>query len=744
MDLTLEVVAGPPHLTINARQTVMLTAPDGQIAVPSERGLYYRDTRLLSGYVIYANGQEWSLVSGGAVTNYASRVFLLNRAFPSEGGDVAARTLGLVLSRAVDEGLRETLDLTNYGRQAIGFNLEVAVRCDFADLFEVRQGRIVRRGRIATVWSDEDRSLTTRYNNGAFQRGLRMRAESAQPVSFANGRITFDISLKPGETWSGALLYDILDGGGVLPAPDAGCFTSAGTQGQSLVDWQAGATTLEGSNALFADLYAEAVENMAALRYPAPCKGGGTEIVPAAGLPWFLALFGRDSLIVSIQTMLVHQEFARGTLLALAGWQAHERDDYRDAEPGKILHELRQGELAFFNLIPHTPYYGTADATPLFLICLHETWKTTGDRSLLDHHRATAEGCLRWIEMYGDRDGDGFQEYGTRSGEGYENVGWKDSGTAVVWPDGTGVQSPKARCALQGYVFDAWMRMAEIYDELGEAGRAADLRRKAAALHERFNDVFWNEEEGFYAYTLDADKRPVWTVASNPGHLLWSGIVPPERAARVVARLLRPDMESGWGIRTLTSENASYNPFEYQNGSVWPHDNSLIALGFMRYGHHAEAGRVAQNIMEAGAFFEQRQLPELWGGLQRDGDGASFPVQYLGANVPQAWAAGSVFMLVQAMLGLRPDAPAGKLYVDPHLPEWLPDLTLRNVRVGKAVLDVAFRREGDGTRWDVLRGNAAMVERKEWGAWRVTEPALKPPAATPAESVSEPAGVCRG
>jgi glycogen debranching enzyme len=721
VDLTLEVIVGPPHLTINAGQIVVLTAPDGQIASPSERGLYYRDTRLLSGYALYANGAAWTLVSGGAVAHYAAQIVLINQAFPSEGGDVAAQTLGLTLSRSVDEGVREEFELTNYGRTEVCFNLEVATRCDFADIFEVRQGRIVRRGRVTTEWSDEERFLTTNYHNGAFHRGLRLRAVSARPATYANGRISFEIRLDAGETWNGALLYDVLDGDAVYEAP-AEPIAEKGdsTQIQALTAWMAGAATLSSRNAAFEQLHAQAVADMAALRFPAPCRDGGARIIPAAGLPWFLALFGRDSLIISIQALLVHPEFARGTLDVLGSWQAHKRDDYRDAEPGKIPHELRQGELAFFHLIPHTPYYGTADATPLYLICLHEAWKATGDRSLLQQHLATAEGCLRWIEECGDRDGDGFQEYGTRSGEGYENVGWKDSGTAVVWPDGTQVQSPKALCELQGYVFDAWMRMAEIYDAVGEPGRAAGLREKAQALYAHFNAVFWNEEEGFYAYCLDGDKRPVWTVASNQGHLLWSGIVPPERAARVVERLTRPDMASGWGIRTLTKENGSYNPYMYQNGSVWPHDNGLIALGFKRYGHHAAASRVANSIAEAGRFFALQQLPELWGGLQR-GTGASFPVQYLGANVPQGWAAGSVFMLVQAMLGLRPDAPAGKLYVDPRLPEWLPDLTLRNVRVGGAVLDLAFRRDGEQTRWEVLRGDKAMVERRGWGAWEVAE-----------------------
>ncbi|MBV8915679.1 MAG: amylo-alpha-1,6-glucosidase, partial [Acetobacteraceae bacterium] len=424
---------------------------------------------------------------------------------------------------------------------------------------------------------------------------------------------------------------------------------------------------------------------------------------------WFVALFGRDTLITSLQTMILHPDFARGTLAVLGAWQAQVRDDYRDAEPGKILHELRRGELASLHLIPHTPYYGTADATPLYLVTLHAAWRATGDLDLVRQHLATAEGCLRWIDEYGDRDKDGFQEYGTRSGEGYENVGWKDSGEAVVNLDGSKVHGPKALCELQGYVYAAWRGMAELFTALGEPSRAALLTAKADALYTRFNAAFWDEAGGFYAFCLDGAKNPVWTVASNPGHLLWSGIVPPERAGRVVERLLAEDMWSGWGIRTLTQQNPSYNPYSYQNGSVWPHDNSLIALGFKRYGFAREANRVAEDINRAASFFAQRQLPELYSGVQREE--TNFPVQYLGANVPQAWAAGSVFALLQAMLGIELDAPRGKLLINPELPAWLPDVTLRGLRLGTESFDIAFRRLDGQTRYEVLRGNAGMIER---------------------------------
>ena len=730
--MTLEVTVGPPQLAIHAGLLVLVTETDGEVRWPGERGLYFRDTRLLSAYAIYANGERWTLINGGATTYYAARIFLLNQAFASEGGDVPEKTLGLIMSRALDQGLHETLEVTNHGKTSVAFNLEVAIRCDFADIFEVKQKRIVRRGRITTEWSDAGRVLTTAYRNAAFHRGLRVRVQCPGTVAYANGRLTFELRLAPGESWQGALLYDMLDGEAVHEAP-AECIVQddQGAQARALATWHAHVPRLTASNNGFEQLYKQAAEDLAALRFPAPGREG-TRTMPAAGLPWFVALFGRDSLIVSLQTVLVHSEFARATLEILGDWQATERDDYRDAEPGKILHELRQGELAFFKLIPHTPYYGTADATPLYLICLHAAWKATGDRHLLERHRATAEACLRWIDEYGDRDGDGFQEYATRSSAGYENMGWKDSGDALVNLDGSLVEGPKALCELQGYVFDAWMRMAEIHDALGELSLAAALRTKAATLHERFNRVFWNEEAGYYAFCLDGKKRPVWTVASNPGQLLWSGIVPQDRAARVAKRLFQPDMWSGWGIRTLTKDNPTYNPYSYQNGAVWPHDNGLIALGLKRYGFHAEAARVAEAVAGAGDFFALRQLPELYAGVQRRD--TSFPVQYLGANVPQAWAAGSVFTLVQAMLGLQADAPAGKLHLDPALPDWLPDLTLQGLRVGDAVFDLAFRREGAATRWKVLAGDAARVEQRVGAPWPVGAEAGASPLSAAADA----------
>jgi glycogen debranching enzyme len=482
-----------------------------------------------------------------------------------------------------------------------------------------------------------------------------------------------------------------------------------------MIEWRREVTQLTSSNEDVYRCYRQSVEDIGALRLSDHELPRGVWL-PAAGVPWFVSIFGRDSTVVSLQNMLVNPALALGTLAKLASLQATERDDWRDAEPGKMPHELRSGELAHFRKIPHIPYYGTADATILYLIALHETWKWLGESSLLKQYRDVAVKCLDWIDQYGDLDGDGFQEYQTRSALGYENVGWKDAGDAIVYPDGSQVRQPKAIIELQGYVFDAKMRMAEVFAALGDGNRAERLRSEALALQQRFEDAYWSEEVGCYVLALDPAKQQVRSVASNAGHCLWSGIARPDRAERLVKRFLEEDMWSGWGIRTMSALNPAYNPFSYQLGSVWPHDNGIIALGFKRYGFWAEANRVARDIFEAASCHESYRLPELYAGLPRRA--SSFPVQYPGANSPQAWAAGSVFQLLQATLGIRADAPAGKLYVHPTLPRWLSDITLSNLRVGNSRFTIRFWREADVNHWEIEdRTGSIQVVEEPWTPW---------------------------
>lgn len=709
--MTFKVQVGPAQIAIHQGRTVLVCESDGAIAYPSEKGLYFDDTRIVSSWSLYADGQRWDLLSGGAINYDICRVHLTNKALQTEDGPVPARTLGLVLSRSIKGGMHEDIDIINHGVTRIRFNLEIGLRCDFADVFEVKSGKAIRRGSIRTTWSPDAQKLETAYTNSDFKRSLTVHAHLAGVMYYANGRLSFVVQLEPGQCWHCCLLYELGGAGRSVAAPMQCAHDDdpAATAAHDLASWKHGVLNIHTSNEEVYRTFTQAVDDMAALRLPHE-NGQSMSFVPAAGLPWFTALFGRDSLIASLQTMLIYPEFATTTLEVLGGLQATERDDYRDAEPGKILHEMRFGELAHFKLIPHTPYYGTADATPLFLITLHEAWLWTGDRGLLERQLPAAENCLRWIDEWGDRDGDGFQEYQTRSPQGYENMAWKDAGDSVPYLDGTLVRGPKALCELQGYVYDAWLRMAEIFDALDRPARAAALREKASVLYQHFNDVFWDEASGTYAYCLDGEKRRVLTVASNIGHCLWSGIIQPDRAQRVVARLMAPDMWSGWGIRTLSADHPCYNPYSYQNGSVWPHDNGIIALGFRRYGFLAESSQIARDLNQAASHFLLNQMPELYAGLTRTPTG--FPVQYVGANVPQAWAAGSVFMTLRAMLGLRPNAPRGVLGIAPALPKWLPDITMLGLRLGQQIFDIRFRRDETETAFEVLRGDASAIVRE--------------------------------
>jgi glycogen debranching enzyme len=702
--MTFKVRVGPAQIAIHHASTVLVTEPNGEIQYPSDLGLYLLDTRLISAWSVEANGEPWELLNGGAVRHDTARVYLTNREFLTEDGIVTGRTLSLVVSRHIDGGLHEDLDITNHGGTEVRFNLEVMIRSDFADVFDVKAKRNVRRGHISSSWQD-GQTVTTTYRNQDFVRAVSIDVQpgNLRPV-YANGRLSFEVKLAPAQTWHACLLYTFIAEDRVFSAP------VAHASGQVIAEnWRQSVATIRTSNEEFYRMYRQAIDDMGALRLPV--QGSYDEVfVPAAGLPWFMAPFGRDSLIAALQNMIVWPEFARGALDVLGHWQATARDPWRDAEPGKIMHELRYGELAHFNLIRHTPYYGTADATPLYLITLHAAWKATGDRELLRAYLPNAEAALRWIDADGDRDGDMFQEYHRQTEGGYENMCWKDAGDSMTWPDGTLVQGPKAVCELQGYVYDAWQRMAEVFDAVGQPGRADGMRAKAAALFKKFNDVFWNEEAGFYAYLLDGKKQPVPTIASNIGHLLWSGIVPPDRAQRVVARLMAPEMNTGWGIRTLSNQHAAYNPYSYQNGSVWPHDNSLIALGFKRYGFAADVAALTRGISEAASHFESNQLPELYAGIDRSA--SPFPVQYLGANVPQAWAAGSAFALLQAILGIEQDAPNQRLWIDPMLPAWLPDIALHNIPLGTKRFSLRFVRDGEQTNCEVLDGDPAVVQRR--------------------------------
>jgi glycogen debranching enzyme len=434
------------------------------------------------------------------------------------------------------------------------------------------------------------------------------------------------------------------------------------------------------------------VSDLAALRMRAD---GDIGKLPAAGMPWFMTVFGRDTLITCLQTLLFGPELARTALHVLTALQAREDDPVRDAEPGKIVHEVRTGRAAdaWFDR-----YYGTVDATPLYLILLSEVWRWTDDDALVRELKEPALAALAWIDQWGDRDGDGFVEFERRAERGLAVQSWKDSGDSQRYHDGRVAEAPIAPCEVQGYVYDAKRRLAELAREAWRERELAErLEREAGELAARFDEAFWVEERGgFYALALDRDKRPVDSLTSNIGHLLWSGIVPPERVDTIVDRLMSTPLWSGWGVRTMSSDDAAFNPLSYHNGTVWPHDNSLIAWGLARFGHWGECHRIVRRILDAAAHFEW-QLPEVFAGLARAE--TPFPIAYPTAARPQAWAAGTPVLLLQLLLGLVPDRDRHRLETRaPELPTWAGELRVAGIR--------AFERQ-----WDVVvEGGVVRVE----------------------------------
>ncbi|MBH8571705.1 amylo-alpha-1,6-glucosidase [Nostocaceae cyanobacterium CENA369] len=692
-----KVIVNSGLITINDGSSFLVTASDGSIDDNQAQGFFVRDTRLISYYEISLNRYPLSLLASSNITHHSALYQFTNPQLTTVKGILPDGSLLVTIRRDIVGGMHEDIDITNYHLEPVEFQLMLAIRSDFADIFEVKAKNIVTRGETATIWKDG--ILSTEYRNGSFLRGIETETVcTISTARYANGRLMFDVAIAPNETWHTCINFTAKANGHVLK-PQQTCTVSHSTKAGNIRDeFLTHATKLRSSNAEIQGFYQQALIDMGALRIEVN-DNGQQFWMPAAGIPWFVAVFGRDAIIASLQTMAVYHDFARGTLIRLAQLQATEIDDWRDAQPGKMLHELRQDELTKIKQLPYYPYYGTVDTTILWIVTLAETYSWNADSSMLDECRAPLEKALTWIDKYGDFDGDGFVEYLTRSSKGLDNQGWKDSGDSMVYPNGQLVEPPIALCEVQGYVYDAWLKAALIYDVWGEKERSQKLRQKAEALYQRFNDSFWMESAGFYCLGLDKNKQQIQSIASNPGHLLWSGIVPQERAQKLVERLFQPDMWCGWGVRTLSAQNPAYNPISYQRGSVWPHDNSIIAAGLKKYGYHAEANRIAEGIFAAASYFQAGRMPELFAGIERQDN--NFPVPYPDANIPQAWAAGSILLLMRTILGLEADAPQRHLKVQPSLPECLPDLELTNLSVGDATVALRFWREGKQTLWEI-------------------------------------------
>ncbi|MEW6612576.1 MAG: glycogen debranching N-terminal domain-containing protein [Pseudomonadota bacterium] len=682
-----------PILVLHGGGVALACALDGQIQAGELHGLFAGDTRVLSTYRLGVGGQAWRLLGRSRSGHATAQWEFQNPHIRDPGGDLPAGTLLLSLRRRLDGVLHDDYAIRAFGDRAVRVRLTIQMDADFADIFEVKNRSIPPRLNVNRMPAEHGVILD--YVRGGFRRGLRLDLHPGAGVpAFVGSLIVFELDLAPGGTWTCCLeAAPILDGVTLALAGDPHA-----PEPNPVPDPQ---RLRIRSVPLLARPFERGRADLHALAIP---QDDDTPYV-ATGAPWFLTLFGRDSLVTALMAGVDGAWSAAGALAALGRHQGRRRDDFRDEEPGKLPHELRRDELTRQGRLPYSPYYGTHDAPALYCLALWHAWRWSGERRLLDRHFDHARRALRWCDELGDRDGDGLQEYATRSPQGYRNQGWKDAGDAIVHADGRLAEPPLATVELQGYLFAARLAMAELLDALGEDSEAARQRDAATRLRTQVEERFWMAEAGFYALALDRDKRLVAGIASNAGHLLWCGLPASARAAAVARRLLAPDLFSGWGLRTLSADNSAYNPLLYQRGSVWPHDTALAAAGLWRYGFREEAGILLKAILEAATAFEDDRLPELFCGLDRS---HGLPVPYEEANSPQAWAAAAPLLAAQLFLGLVPDAPRRRCHLDPWLPDWLPRLELRGIAVGAGKVDVAVRREGGETVIEALE--SAQVE----------------------------------
>ncbi|HEY7934309.1 MAG TPA: glycogen debranching N-terminal domain-containing protein [Solirubrobacteraceae bacterium] len=610
-----------------------------------EHGFFCEDTRFLSRWVLRMGETPLELLGLDQSAHFAAQFFLTPLVGPDEEAPCS-----IMRRRVVDHVWLEEISVTNHRHESSDMRVVLEVDTDFADLFEVKDGAVAER---EVSCRHDDRTLTLTYERGEFRRSITIA--TSRPATVTREGFTYPLRLAPGEQWSTTFTVTphAAQPGATFPRRESrGALTQlSASKSAELEQWLVPAPVLQTGDTALAQTYRASLSDLGALRLHPDLFKGAT--LPAAGLPWFMALFGRDSLITSFQALPYLPGLAATTLRVLAARQAEVRDDFHEQEPGKILHELRFGELTARGERPHSPYFGTADATPLFLVLLDEYHRWSGDDELVSTLEPNARAALAWIEDSGDCDGDGYVEYARRNpATGLVNQCWKDSWDAIQFADGTLARGPIATCEIQGYVYDARRRSARLARAVwGDEALAACLESQAAELRERFRRDFWMPERGCHALALDGEKRQVDSLTSNIGHLLWSGLLDEEEAATLAEQLLEEQLYSGWGVRTLGTGEAGYNPLGYHTGTVWPHENSLIAAGLARYGHREAASTIAVAMLRAAPHFEHR-LPEVFAGYPASV--TSVPVAFPTASRPQAWAAGTPLLLLSTLLDLEP------------------------------------------------------------------------------------------
>jgi glycogen debranching enzyme len=754
------------RIVLKEHQMFLVCDGNGDMAAHNVdgHGLYWHDTRFLSLFELRLDAGPPQLLSSSGEHNFMMTLQFANLAFQTPDGiDVRPRTLSIRRNRFLHAALHERIGIFNYNPFPVPVTLSMTFGSDFRDMFDIRgYARRSKHGAIDRPRLDGNDIVLGYTGLDEMRRETRVHFDVApsklvihEPEALPSGTLEmlpgisgtgdpraevpirpptataiFDLMIPPVQ-YASLTCEVMVNQGGLEPdlphtIGDVSTLDTAfGEMRQAYREWEETCTEIVTDEEIVNAIIKRSLDD---LRLLSDHVENG--YVPSAGIPWFSVPFGRDSLITSLQTLALQPDIARATLLFLAEHQGREVNDWRDEQPGKILHEIRLGELAALGDVPHTPYYGSVDATPLWAMTLGEYLRWTGDEQLARDLRPNLEAALHWIDEYGDLDGDGFVEYLCRSSRGIRNQGWKDSADSATHRDGRRAEPPVALSEVQAYVYAAWIAAGEIYDLYGEPDRADAYRLKAATLRTRFQKTWWSETDQYFAMALDADKSPVNTISSNVGHGLWTGLFDHSPALTVGARLVREDMLCGWGIRTLSSAEPSFNPMSYHNGSVWPHDNSLIVAGLKRYEMDDDAVKVAEELIDAARRFPLYRLPELYCGFARDRRYFSMPAQYPVSCSPQAWAAGSVFLLVQSLLGLRVDARNNRVTLRPTLPHDLNLLRLSNLRIGKHRIDLEVRRDNGTTRVDVTRAAPIAV-------------VVEPPIETPRFEWPQPLGPSR-
>ena len=684
-------------LVVRERNITLVTLRNGDIPLEDNYGfgLYFHDCRFLSGYVLTVNGAAPTEILSSDEKGYASIVMRTNpRIRGKDGREIENTTISVRRDRFIAGLVSETIAVENFNEFPVTLECSLRFESDFDDIFTVRGITGPGDGTLLPPSYSGD-TLTLSYEGKDRHRRNTKITFSPAPSRVEGTTCYFDMRLKQHDVRKIALLIraeDIPPGERPHPA-DIPLEKRLRMVKASYVETMECCSNVWTNNYIFSKVFLRSLSDLRMLYML-----NQDYVYYSAGVPWYDALFGRDSIIASMQVIPYNPAISKSTLQLLARYQGTKRDDWRDEAPGKIMHELRLGEKANLGEIPDTPYYGSVDATPLFLIGIAEHIGWTGDMGLFHELGGHIDAALAWIDANSDKDG--FLRYTERSSRGLYNQGWKDSFDAISHADGTLAKAPIALAEVQGYVYMAKKRIADLFEKRGMEDRAKKLRQDAANLFWSFNDKFWMPKRQFYAEAIDADGQ-CDVISSNPGQALWSGIVERQKAEKLVQRLFEPDMYTGWGIRTLASGEKRYNPLGYHNGTVWPHDNSIIAMGLGRYGYKEEQSALFSSMFEAAGFYISYRLPELFGGFHREE--YDIPIRYPVACSPQAWSSGTIPYMLTASLGLEPNALEQKLtLVKPKLPEWLEKVKINSLHVGNAAAKLEFQRVGGSTLVNVV------------------------------------------